>query len=200
MTEDRKLSEAGRICPTHRQPADAIGGGVRCTPYRLSTLGASSPLALLTLLPLLLSVGCRNRALDQAQQEAREAKTTINKLNYSLKTAQEKIATMEAELSSVKLNRDALQKQVDRLTRERDQAAMFAQQAQEAITRLTTQATGQGSATAALQKQVVEFKTLVDEQQKLIDQLRAEVAAQPATPPPAQTADKPSTPDPNERS
>jgi chromosome segregation ATPase len=149
-----------------------------------------SSVAFLTLLLLLLSAGCRNRALDQAQQEAREAKTTLYKLNYSLKTAAEEIATVKAELSSVRQNRDELQKQVEQLTRERDQASMFAQRAQEAITRLTTQTDGQGSTTVVLQRQVSELKTLVEEQQKLIDQLQKGVTAQPAAPP-AQAATEP---------
>jgi hypothetical protein len=151
------------------------------------------------LLPLLLSPGCSNRALEQARQEAREAKTTVNKLNYSLKTADEKRATIEAELSSVKQNRDELQKRLDQLVRERDQASMFAQRAQEAITRLTTETIGQGSTTVALQKQVSELKTLVEEQQKLIEQLQKGVPAHPATPPPAQATDKQPVSDPNEK-
>jgi len=145
-------------------------------------------------LPVLWPAGCRNRALEEAQQEARDARVTINKLNYTLKTAQEKIATMDVELSAVKRDRDNLQKQVDRLAHERDQASDFAQQAQEAINRLNTQATGQTGVTTALQRQVGELRTLVDEQEKLIKQLRAEAAAAP----PADTPEKPSTPDPND--
>jgi predicted nucleic acid-binding Zn-ribbon protein len=153
--------------------------------------------AFLAVLPVLVSAGCDNRALDEAQQEVRDAKVTINKLNYTLKTTQEKIATMEVELSSVKRDRDDLQKQVDRLTHERDQASGFAQQAQEALNRLNTQATGQTTVTVALQKQVTELRTLVDEQEKLIKQLRAEAAAPPAAAPPAETPEKPAAPDPN---
>jgi chromosome segregation ATPase len=135
--------------------------------------------------------------LDQAQQEAREAKATANKLNYSLKTAAEEIATVKAELRAVRQSRDELQKQADQLIRERDQASTFAQHAQEAITRLTTQESSQSSTTIALQKQIAEMKTLVDEQQKLIDQLQKGAAAQPATTLPAQAADKQTTADPN---
>jgi len=148
---------------------------------------------------LILLGGCKDRALDQAQQEAREAKATINKLNYSLKTAAEEIATVKAELAAVRQGREETQKQMDQLVRERDQAATFAQNAQEAITRLTTQTSGQGSTTAALQKQAAELKTLVEEQQKLIEQLQKGATAQPAATPPAQAADKQATSDPNER-
>jgi hypothetical protein len=85
------------------------------------------------------------------------------------------------------------------LVRERDQASTSAQQAQEAVTRLTSQATGQGSVTAALQKQIAELKTLVEDQQKLIDQLQKGATAPLVTTPPAQSADKQVTPDPNEK-
>jgi hypothetical protein len=152
-----------------------------------------SVLCLLVLLP-----GCKGRALDEAQQEAREAKAAANKLNYSLKTAAEEIATVKAELLAVQQNRDELQKRVAQLIREGDLASTSAQHAQDAIARLTTQANGQGSTTAALQKQVAELKTLVEEQQKLIDQLQKGAPAQPTATPPAQAADKPTTPDPNQ--
>ena len=95
---------------------------------------------------------------------------------------------------AVRQGRDETQKQIQQLIRERDQASTSAQHAQEAVTRLTTQASGQGSMTTALEKQVAELKTLVDEQQKLIDQLQKNAPAQPAAP----ATDKPSTPDPNQ--
>jgi len=158
----------------------------------------SSLVAFFSLLPGLLLGGCRGRALEEAQQEAREAKATANKLNYSLKTAAEEIATVKAELLAVQQSRDELQKRMEQLIRERDQASTSAQSAQEAITRLATQASGQGSTTAALQKQVSELKTLVDEQQKLIDQLQKGAPGQPAGTPPSQAVDKPTTPDPNQ--
>jgi predicted nucleic acid-binding Zn-ribbon protein len=159
---------------------------------RAANTAASSTLFMM--LPVLLLAGCKGRALEEAQQEAREAKATVNKLNYSLKTAAEEIATAKAELEAVRQSRDETQKQMQQLIRERDQASISAQHAQEAVTRLTTQASGQGSMTTALEKQVAELKTLVDEQQKEIDQLRKNAPAQPGAP----AADKPSTPDPNQ--
>jgi chromosome segregation ATPase len=165
---------------------------------KLSIVRRLSPVAVFTLLPALLLAGCKGRALDEAQQEAREAKATVNKLNYSLKTAAEENATVKAELHAVQQNRDELKKRVDQLEQERDQASTSAQHAQEAITRLTTQANGQGSTAAALQKQVAELKTLVEEQQKLIDQLQKGAPAQPVATAPAQAADKSTTPDPNQ--
>jgi hypothetical protein len=49
---------------------------------------------------------------------------------------------VKEELSSVWWNCDDLQKQVDQLMHERDQASTFAQQVQEAISKLTTEESG----------------------------------------------------------
>jgi archaellum component FlaC len=154
-------------------------------------------LAVLVLLPLVFAAGCRNRALEQAQQESREARVTIERLKASVNAAAKEIATMREELSSVRQDRDALQKRVDQLTYERDQASVFAQQAQEAISNLTTRESGHRSVTAALEKQIAELKILVDDQHKLIEQLKG-AAGQPATTA-AQAMDKPAPADPNER-
>jgi predicted nucleic acid-binding Zn-ribbon protein len=133
---------------------------------------------------LILPAGCRQREREQTQQELREARATINKLNYSLRATEERIATKEAELRAVQQSRDELQKQMDQMVRERDQAADLAQQAREAITRLTKQESSQSSETAALRTQVAELKTLVEDQQKLIEQLQSGTAveATPAVP------------------
>ncbi len=155
------------------------------------------PFVVLGLLPLVFGAGCRNRALEEAQQEARESKASAKRMEYSLKTAAEEIATVKTELSTVRQDREELQKRVEQLSRERDQAAGFAQQAQEAISNLTTRETGQKSVTAALEKQIAELKTLVDDQHKLIEQLKG-TAAQPATTT-AQATDKPTPADPNEK-
>jgi len=149
--------------------------------------------ALPVLLLLLFAAGCKNRALEQAQQESRDAKVTVEKLKSGLNAAALEIATVKEELNSVRQNRDELQKQIDQLIHERDQASTFAQQAQEAISSLTTRESGQRSVTAALEKQIAEMKILVEDQHKLIEQLKG-AAAQPAT-----TTDKPPVPEPNEK-
>jgi septal ring factor EnvC (AmiA/AmiB activator) len=83
---------------------------------------------------LILPAGCRQRELEQARQELREARATINKLNYSLQATEERIATKEAELRAVQQSRDELHKQMDRMARERDQATDFARQARKRST------------------------------------------------------------------
>lgn len=188
MTEGRRRRTENR-----RRSAESTAIiGLRSSALRCTSF------VVLALLPLVFAAGCRNRALEQAQQEAREAKTAVNKMNYSLQTAAKEIATVKEELSSVRQNRDELQKQVDQLMGERDQASTFAQQAQEAISNLTTRESGQRSVTAALEKQIAELKILVEDQHKLIEELRKGAAAQPATTT-AQATDKPSTVDPNEK-
>ena len=145
---------------------------------------------------LVLWAGCKNRALEQSQQEAREAKAALNKLNYQLKTQEEKIATKEAELFAVQQSREELQKQVNQLQQERDQALTFAQQAQEAITRLTTQGNSRNNLTAALEKQVAELKSLVEEQHKLIEQLQKGTVTESAGGAKASSPAEPNQPEP----
>ncbi|MBM4025325.1 MAG: hypothetical protein FJ280_07950 [Planctomycetes bacterium] len=137
---------------------------------------------LLALSPMLLAAGCRNRALEQTRQETREAKATINKLSYNLTAAQNEIATLRAELKVVRQTRDELQRQLSQLAHDRDQAATFAREAQEAINRLTAQEGTQNSMTVALQRQNAEMKTLIEEQQRLIEQLHKGAAVEPVDP------------------
>lgn len=142
------------------------------------------------LLPLLVLAGCRNSALDEAQQQAREAKAMVEKLKFDRNKALDEVSTVNAELSAVRQSRDALQKQVEQLIRERDEATAFAQQAQEAVSRLTAQ----GGATVALQRQVTELKTLVDEQQQLIEQLQKSATIPPEPVEPVEQASSPTEP------
>ncbi len=187
MTEDRRQRTEGRRRSAEGTVIIGLPSSVVCR----------RPFVVLALLSLVFATGCRNRALEQAQRETREARATVEKLKFSVNQAAEEIATAKEELSSVRRNRDDLQKQVDQLMRERDQASTFAQQAQEAISKLTTQESGQKSVTAALEKQITELKTLVEDQQKLIEQLKG-AAGQPVTAT-AQATEKPPTPDPNEK-
>jgi predicted RNase H-like nuclease (RuvC/YqgF family) len=125
---------------------------------------------------LVLLGGCGSKALEQARQEAREAKVAVQQLKHSLGLAEKEIANMRAELKAVRQSRDELQESIDQANKERDKALGFAQQAQEAI---TAQSSGQVSATVSLQKQVAELAALVAEQQKLIDQLNKGEAVEP---------------------
>lgn len=125
---------------------------------------------------LVLAAGCENRALEQAQQEAREAKVTVQQLKHNLSRAEREIAQLRAELSAVRHSRDELHERAEQAHQERDQALGFAQQAQESM---DAQSSGQVHTVTKLQRQVAELNALVAEQQKLIDQLQKETLVPP---------------------
>ncbi len=127
-----------------------------------------------------LLAGCDKQAVEQAQQEAREAKAAVQQLKHSLGLAQKEIASTKAELNAVTQSRDELQGRIGQITRERDEAREDAQKAQES---LRARSSGQASATASLQQKIVELNALVAEQQNLIDQLQKSAGAEPAVPP-----------------
>jgi chromosome segregation ATPase len=128
--------------------------------------------------------------VQKAQQEAREAKTSVQQLKHNLARAEKEIANAKAELVAVEQSRDEFQAQIAKVNKERDEALEFAQKAQEALARTS----GQTTATAALQKQVAELNALVVEQQKLIDELQKGAMAEPAVALPTQ----PTPAEPNE--
>ncbi len=163
-----------------------IDGGKRIS--RLSPV-LGPPLAVLCVLVSL--AGCQNKALEEARQEAKEAKVTVQQLKHSLGLAQKEVADARAELKAVRQSRDELQDRIDRAQKERDQALGYVQQVQEAV---TTQSSSQMTAMSALQKQVAELNALVDAQQKEIEQLKGQSAG-PATPMPG---DRITEGDPNE--
>ncbi|MEN6427455.1 MAG: hypothetical protein ABFE13_19045 [Phycisphaerales bacterium] len=130
-----------------------------------------------------LLAGCDKKAVEQAQQEAREAKTAVQQLKHNLGLAEKEIASARAELSAVRQSRDELQGQIDQIVKERDEALEYAQKAQEA---LRARSSGQASATVALQKQNAELTALVAELQKRIDQLEGGAPVEPAGVPPTE--------------
>lgn len=143
--------------------------------------------------------GCKNRSLEQARAETREAKVAVQQLKASLFKAEKEVATVKAELNAVRQDRDELQEKIVQLIEERDQALEFGRQAQEAITTLTARASGQVSATAALEQQVAQLKALVEQQQALIEQLQKGAAGEPpVSEPTPQPADESLPPEPNE--
>jgi uncharacterized protein (DUF3084 family) len=122
--------------------------------------------------------GCDRKAVEQAQKEAREAKTTVQQLKHSLGLAEKEINNIKAELDAVRLSRDELQQKITQANRERDEALQLVQQAQEAM---KARSSGQASATAALQQQITELNARVAEQQKLIDELLKSATVEPGT-------------------
>lgn len=160
-------------------------------------------LPFLLLLGLLLPAGCRDRGTQEARREASDAKATVAKFELRLAGATQEIFDLKAELKAVKKTRDELQEQMDKIKQERDQALTLSQQAKELITNLSARANNQAGATAGLEKQIADLKATVQEQQKVIEDLRKEAAGQPVaeteasgeakdrTPPPAEPNEKP---------
>ncbi len=155
----------------------------------------------LLLLGLLLPAGCRDRGLRQAQEDAEEAKTAAAKLEGSLGVARREISEAKAELKAVKQARDELQEQIDRFRQERDQALSLSQQAKELVTNLSARADGQAGVTAGLEKQIAELKALVQDQQKIIEDLQKGATAQPVDAETTAVTDKEKTPpaEPNDK-
>ena len=128
---------------------------------------------------LLGVAGCSDSDLEEAKKEAREAKTTVAKLQVQLAKTVEDHDALKAELNVVRQTRDELQKQVDSLTEERDGALGLAEQAEQVITNLSDRAAGQTNTQASLQKEIAELKALIAEQQALIEELQAGVSIDP---------------------
>jgi chromosome segregation ATPase len=133
---------------------------------------ASTAGGLILGLGLLVTAGCGKASVEEAQQEAREAKATVKKLELNLDRAMREISDLKNELGVVRETRDELQRQVDQLVQERDKASVLAQQAEQVITHLSTRAEGQVSTTAALRKQIEDLRAVVADQQALIEELQ----------------------------
>jgi chromosome segregation ATPase len=132
---------------------------------------------------LVLLSGCDKRAVEKAEQEAREAKTSVQQLKHNLAMTEKALVEAKAELAALKQDRDELQNQVKQASEERDQAMELAQKAQEAA---MVRSGGQASETASLQKQVAELTALVAKQQEIIEQLKGGEAGE-STPAPDET-------------
>lgn len=191
MTQKRNLSQMLAGCVLRTLPRADGQESVRGThpthfrrgaPRSESSFGCYPPrLAFLMLLPLLHLAGCESRALEEAQQEARDAQVTIEKLKYNLNEANREISRLKAELGAVKETSEDVQRKIAQLVQERDQALALAQQTQETVAQLTTRASGQVTATTALERQIAELKAQVEEQQKLIEQLQKSAPAEAPT-------------------
>ncbi|HNS20047.1 MAG TPA: hypothetical protein PKH24_06085 [Sedimentisphaerales bacterium] len=125
---------------------------------------------------LVFLAGCDKKAVEEAQQEAREAKTAVQQLKHNLGLAEKEIAGTKAELAAVRQSRDELQGKINQIIQERDTALEYAQKIQEA---LAARSSGQAGATAALQQQIAELNALVADQQKLIEELQKNAGAEP---------------------
>lgn len=154
---------------------------------RVSSLRRWVPGLFFLLGPLVLLSGCDEAALEKAQQEAREAKTAVQRLKHTLALADKEIAKLRDELIAVQKVRDDLRSQIAAANSERDEALEIVQKTQESLAR----ASGQAGTAAALQKQVADLNTVVAEQRKQIEELLKAAAAGPAVAPPTTTPVEP---------
>ena len=135
---------------------------------------------LVTLLVVLAATGgCGGREVEEAKAEAREAKATVAKLQLRLNQIVQDHEALKDELNVVRETRDNLQKEADALKMERDDASALAEQAEQVITSLSTQAAGQTTTQGTLKKEIEELKALIAEQQALIEELQASVPTEP---------------------
>lgn len=148
------------------------------------------------LLSWILLAGCADRGLEQAQEEAAEAKATVERLKFNLEQARKETSTLRAEFNAVRQSRDELEEKVARLIEERNHAATVARQAQDVINDLAARSSGQAGTTAALEQEITELKALVAEQQALIEQLQKGVTAEPPEEPPVEVPQEPLPEDP----
>lgn len=157
-----------------------------------------SKLPVLLLLGLLLPAGCKDRSEQKARQEAADAKATVAKLELRLAGAIQEISDLKAELKAVRQTRDELQEQTDKVKQDRDQALALSQGAKEVIANLAAKADGQAGDKAGLEKQIADLKAVVQEQQKVIEELQKGATAPPAEAEPPAEAGKDKTPPPAE--
>lgn len=127
--------------------------------------------SILTICVLTLA-GCKGRELEKAQREARQAKVTVVKLEKNLADAIQEISEMKAERDAFRQARDELQERENQLIKDQEEASALVQRAEEMIVQLTARANGQAGTTVALEKQIADLKTLVAEQEKIIEELQ----------------------------
>ena len=127
--------------------------------------------SILTICVLTLT-GCKGRELEKARREAREAKVTVVRLRKNLDDAKDEISELKAERDAFRQARDELQQRENQLIEDQEEASALVQRAEEMIKQLTARANGQAGATAALEKQIADLKTLVAEQEKIIEELQ----------------------------
>jgi predicted nuclease with TOPRIM domain len=159
-------------------------------------VGAQHFSFLLLLFALLAGAGCKKDSA--AQQELADARANAQAVRLNLERAAKEIADLKAERDAIRQNRDELQERVTQLAQERDQASLSAQQSQNVIKDLTTRSSGQMSATAALEQQIAQLKTQIEEQQKTIEQLKSAAVPPTTVEPPPEEVTEPRPVEPNE--
>lgn len=122
---------------------------------------------------LLILMGCEDKEKNKAAKEAAEAKTSLSKVRADLARARSEITDLNEQLHAVGEFRDELQQQVERLSKERDDAIAAAQTAHQTIKDLTAQLNRQAESLKSVQKEFKEVKAVIDDQQTTIAEQQA---------------------------
>jgi len=125
-------------------------------------------------------MGCRDKNDRQVNDEAAEATTSLTKIRADLTRAKRNLADSKEELQAVKDIRDELDKQVARITVERDNAVNAAMAAEQKIKDLTAQLSEKPDGLSSLENELKEQNTLIENQQMTIAEQQAAMAEQQA--------------------
>ncbi len=137
------------------------------------------------LLPILS--GCGDSQGEKAREEVGELKSRVAKLDVSLRAAKGELADVREELAAAVEMRDALDLQVGKLTRERDEALELAKTAEQTLLNLTerlksadagkSQTYGQ---VAQLEGTIAQLQATIADQQTVIGDLERALQEQVA--------------------
>lgn len=131
---------------------------------------------LVTIAMMIPMTGCNGRALDEAQQEARAANKKARQLELLQAQTRRALQGKEDELRVVQRRRDELQREVNALRRDKDEAAEEAQRVHGMVQDWQTQAAGQADTAASLEQQVADLKAQVAQLQATITEQQTTIA------------------------
>ena len=128
----------------------------------------------------LMLIGCRQRDDQQANGESDEATRSLSKIRSDLTRAKREMVDLKEELQAVKDIRDELDKQVAKMTAERDDALKAAMAAEQKIKDLTAQLSELPESLSSLEKELKQRNELIESQQSTIAELQTAITEQQA--------------------
>jgi chemotaxis protein MotB len=128
----------------------------------------------------LILIGCRQRNDQQANGDADEATISLSKIRADLTKARREMADLKEELQAVKDIRDELDKQVAKMTAERDKALKAAMAAEQKMKDLASQLTELPDSIDSLENELKQRDKLIESQQITIAEQQTAIAEQQA--------------------
>ena len=135
---------------------------------------------LVVLICSLILMGCRDKNDQQESDEAAETTTSLTKIRADLTRAKRNLADSKEELQAVKDIRDELDKQVAKITAERDNAVKAAMAAEQKIKGLTAQVSEKPDSFGSLEDELKKQNTVIENQQITIAEQQAAMSEQQA--------------------